>query len=88
MDLINRERKVYGPPSNLVASDPEWDLKVSWGGSQRDCLSRFFVRKARISRTFATKQGKGGTYRLCQFPGGRAMYVNEKNIVELGQEAA
>lgn len=76
--LLERERKYYGPPSTLKAHEPTSDIRASFGPALRDSKRKFFVRGVQVWRTFATK----GQYVLCQFADGRAMYVNEKNVME------
>ena len=83
MDLIDRKNKVYGPPAKLVASDHEWDIKFTFGPSEKDTTTKFHVRGAPVARSRIFKHDKGGTFVLCQFLNdGRVMMVNENNIKE------
>jgi len=54
---------------------------VSWGPLTADITHWYTVRGVTINRTAIRKQNPGGQwFRLCIFPDGREMYVNEGNI--------
>lgn len=79
MELINRERKVYGVPAKLDASAPLSDVVCVWESSIKDRSHIFTVRGKVISRTHQKKSEKGHSFRLCMF-GHHAQWVNEANI--------
>jgi hypothetical protein len=52
-----------------------------WGPLGKDLAYKFFVRGVEIQRMDITKHNdRGQMFRLCRFPDGRDMWVNEGNI--------
>lgn len=79
MELINRERRYYGIPSELKAHEPEWDIKASFQSDIKDRTHTFWVRGQSVGRSSTVKHEKGHAFRLCYF-GHVPQWVNEGNI--------
>lgn len=77
MDLINRERKVYGPPAELNAKEPEWTIAASYGPSEWVRRHVCTVRGVLVSK-LSIREGEKHVW--CLFPDGRTMIVAEANI--------
>jgi hypothetical protein len=77
MELINRATRTYGPPATLDASEPEVDIRASYGPSPWVQQHVCYVRNVRVDK-LALREGDNHVW--CLFPDGRIMIVAEANI--------
>ena len=78
MELIDRERKVYGPPARLDAKESYSTVLASYGPTQWEEMHLCTVNGVKVQKTRLHAESR--RHVLCIFPDGREMFVAEKNI--------
>lgn len=81
MELIDKEKRCYGPPAKLKMRTPEYDVRASWGPSLWAQTHTCTVRGVPVCKLGPPiPNGIHGNLVQCVFPDFRAMLVNEANI--------
>lgn len=69
----------YGGQESLPGPDIAVIVAI-WGPSYQDKTHTYNVRGVPVGRTTVSETRGGRIYRICVFPDGRTMWVNEGNI--------